>query len=261
MIDTQYETLLAYVLGIGIRKEDRTGTGAFSTFGQQLRYNLRNSFPLITTRAIRFDRVADELLWFISGSTNVNDLPTRTQPWWRPWANESGDLGPIYGAQWRNAGGVDQLANVIKSIKRDPDSRRHVVSAWNVSDLTDMALPPCHALFQFYVSAGALSCQVYQRSADMFLGVPANIASYALLTHMMARECKLGVGELIWVGGDCHVYSNQIDQVDEQLKRDIREFPQLHINPGGQGFFSHRADDFTLTGYYPHPHIPAPIAV
>ncbi len=265
-MDSQYETLMAQILGAGTRKKDRTGTGVFSMFGAQLRYDLRRAFPLITTRRIKFQCVVDELLWFISGSTNVNDLPKRTQPWWKPWARPSGELGPIYGKQWRdinlpNGVHIDQLADVVESIKTDPDSRRLVVSAWNASEIDNMALPPCHAMFQFYVADGELSCQLYQRSADMFLGVPANIASYSLLTHIVARECGLRVGDFIWSGGDCHIYANHIDQVEEQLARQPRDFPTLCILDRGQDMFEHVAEDFILFGYDPHPHISAPLAV
>lgn len=266
MIDGQYEYLLYKIHHFGTTKTDRTGTGTKSIFGAQLRYNLRDGFPLITSRRIKFECVVDELLWFLSGSTNVNDLPERTQPWWRPWAKVNGDLGPIYGQQWRDWEAlyayVDQIKEVISEIKRNPDSRRLIVSAWNVGELHLMALPPCHVLFQFYVADGKLSCQLYQRSADMFLGVPANIASYSLLTHMIARECDLAVGEFIWTGGDCHVYRNHAEQVEEQLSRNVRPFPTLVFTPAERsGIFSYEADDIGVLGYDPHPHIAAKVAV
>ena len=266
MTHESYEDLLYDVRYCGNPKTDRTDTGTNSLFGAQLCYDLRKGFPLITTKFVSFKLVAAELLWILSGSTNVKDLQAMGCHIWDEWAREDGSLGPVYGSQWRSwrsADGttIDQLANVIESIKRDPDGRRHIVSAWNVGELHEMALPPCHAFFQFYVSDGKLSCQLYQRSADMFLGVPFNIASYALLTHIIAQQCDLDVGEFIWTGGDCHVYTNHFAQVDEQLAREPRAFPTLVVASNAADIDGYRLDEFTVIGYDPHPAIKASVAV
>lgn len=265
-INTEYEFMLDNVLNYGAVKSDRTGTGTTSLFVVNGRFDLSQSFPLITTKKVFFKGVVEELLWILSGSTNNNDLLARGTKIWNEWAREDGSLGPIYGEQWRSWKGADgrvhdQIANVIETIKRDPDSRRLVVSAWNVGDLDKMALSPCHALFQFYVVDGRLSCSLYQRSADMFLGVPFNIASYSLLTHMIAQQCDLDVGEFIWVGGDCHIYSNHYDQVREQLSRVPRSHPQLKILRKPDSIDGYKFEDFEIVGYDPHPAISAPVAV
>ncbi len=267
MIDTQYEDMLRHTLENGKVKGDRTGTGTISAFGDQLRYNLADGFPLITTKKVPFRLVAAELLWFLSGETNIQPLLDQNVHIWDQWSDEHGELGPVYGKQWRSwergygdGTTVDQIAWVINEIKTNPDSRRLLVSAWNVGELEKMALMPCHTHFQFDVTHGRLSCQVYQRSGDLFLGVPFNIASYALLTHMVAQVTGLQVGDLIWTGGDCHIYSNHVDQVTEQLSRDVRPFPTLVIghSPTIDDF---TLDDFALVGYAPHPAIKAPVAV
>ena len=264
-IDTQYEDLLRRVLETGTPKEDRTGTGTVSTFGERLRYDLGAGFPLITTKRVHFKSVAYELLWFLRGDSNVGWLRDHGVSIWDEWASPEGELGPVYGVQWRSwptpdGGSIDQLARVLETLREDPDSRRMIVSAWNVAALPEMALAPCHAFFQFYVAGGRLSCQLYQRSADLFLGVPFNIASYALLTRMVADQVGLAPGEFIWVGGDCHVYRNHVDQVREQLSRAVRPFPQLEISPA-PSLFGHTYEDFVLHGYQPHPAIKAPVAV
>ena len=263
----QYEDTLATVLEMGHERSDRTGVGTIGLFGLRMEFDLRQGFPLITTKKVHFKSVVAELLWFLSGSTNVRDLQALGCTIWDSWADtETGDLGPVYGHQWRSWPGrngetVDQITNVVEQIKRDPYGRRHVVSAWNPADIPDMALPPCHCLFQFYVQDGLLSCQLYQRSADLFLGVPFNIASYALLTHMVAAQCGLGVGEFIWVGGDCHIYLNHVDQVEEQLRREPRPFPTLHLNQDVKSVFDYTMDDVVVVGYDPHPAIKAEVAV
>lgn len=258
----RYEDALAAVFQGGVQKTDRTGTGTYSMFGLQIRYDLSKGFPLITTKKVHFKSVVAELLWFLSGSTNVKDLQALGCTIWDEWADESGDLGPVYGKQWRDFGGVDQISALIEGLRSNPHGRRHIVSAWNVAEIAKMALPPCHALFQFDVTDGRLSCQVYQRSADMFLGVPFNLASYALLTHMVAAQCELAVGDLIWTGGDCHIYSNHVHQVAEQLNRQVRGLPDLHFTRNIPGtIFDHVPDDFRLIGYDPHPAIKAPVAV
>ena len=264
-IPAPYEDLLARVLNEGVRKGDRTGTGTLSVFGAQLRYNLAESFPLITTKKVFTRGVIEELLWFLRGDTNAHNLAAKGVHIWDAWAGEDGELGPIYGSQWRSwptpdGTHVDQILQALETIKTDPDSRRNIVSAWNVSELDNMALPPCHLLFQLYVSEGKLSLQVYQRSADLFLGVPFNIASYALLTHMFAQQAGLEVGELVWTGGDCHIYINHLDQVLVQLARAPRDYPQLHLRPASD-LFSYTPEDIRIVGYRPHPALPAPVAV
>ncbi|GAA4970034.1 thymidylate synthase [Actinoplanes utahensis] len=263
-VDTQYEDLLRRVLESGTPKSDRTGTGTLSLFGERLRYDLSQGFPLITTKRVHFKSLAVELLWFLRGDTNVRWLQERGVTIWDEWASASGDLGPVYGKQWRSwptsRGDVDQLAEVLETLRTDPDSRRMIVSAWNVSDIPDMALAPCHALFQFHVADGRLSCQLYQRSADLFLGVPFNIASYALLTHLVAAHTGLTPGDFIWVGGDVHIYNNHIEQVREQLTREPYPFPGLEIAPR-PSLFEHEFEDFTLVDYRHHPLIKAPVAV
>ena len=265
-IDKTYENFLRHIRDNGVAKMDRTGTGTISTFGHQMRFNLQKGFPLITTKKVHFKSVLAELLWFLSGSTNVKDLQALGCTIWDEWADENGDLGPIYGHQWTNwttddGGSIDQITVVIDEIKRNRNSRRLLVSAWNVADLGKMALMPCHAFFQFYVANGCLSLQVYQRSADAFLGVPFNIASYALLVHMVAQQCNLVVGDLIWTGGDCHIYSNHFEQVGKQLLRTPREYPTLRIKRKPQSIFDYKLSDFELIGYEPHDAIPAPVAV
>ena len=264
-MDTQYEDLLRRVLETGTPKSDRTGTGTLSLFGERLRYDLAQGFPLITTKRVHFKSLAVELLWFLRGDTNVGFLHEHGVTIWDEWADADGDLGPVYGVQWRSwptpgGGEVDQLAQVIEAIRRDPDSRRHVVSAWNVADIPSMALAPCHALFQFYVADGRLSCQLYQRSADLFLGVPFNLASYALLTHMVAQQTGLAVGDLVWTGGDCHIYDNHVDQVREQLTREPYPYPTLELRPA-ESIDAYTLEHVEVVGYRHHPRIAAPIAV
>src|SRR5690625_365827 len=265
MPDTQYEELLSAVLNEGAEKSDRTGTGTRSLFGHQLRYDLSRGFPLITTKRVFFRGVVEELLWFLRGETNVRSLQDKDVHIWDEWADENGDLGPVYGAQWRSwptpdGGHIDQLERVLQQLRQTPDSRRILVSAWNVGALEEMALAPCHALFQFYVAGGKLSCQLYQRSADLFLGVPFNIASYALLTHMVAQQCDLDVGEFVWTGGDCHIYTNHVEQTRRQLARDPYEFPTLELRRA-DGLFSYTSADIGVAGYQHHPGIKAPVAV
>ncbi|SFO63657.1 thymidylate synthase [Amycolatopsis rubida] len=265
MPDTQYEDLLQHVLDTGAAKGDRTGTGTRSIFGHQLRYRLADGFPLITTKKVHFRSIAYELLWFLRGDSNVTWLREHGVTIWDEWAAPDGDLGPVYGVQWRSwptpdGGHVDQISDVLRTLRENPDSRRIIVSAWNVGDIPQMALPPCHAFFQFYVANGELSCQLYQRSADLFLGVPFNIASYALLTHMIAGQVGLRVGDFIWTGGDCHIYDNHVDQVRKQLSRDARPFPALSLKPA-ESLFEYRYEDISLEGYDPHPGIKAPVAV
>ncbi|PRY24682.1 thymidylate synthase [Pseudosporangium ferrugineum] len=265
MADTQYEELLRRVLETGVPKADRTGTGTVSLFGERLRYDLSRGFPLITTKRVHFKSVAVELLWFLRGDSNVSWLREQGVTIWDEWADDRGELGPVYGKQWRSwptpdGGHADQITDLLATLRRDPDSRRMIVSAWNVGQLSEMALAPCHAMFQFYVADGRLSCQLYQRSADMFLGVPFNIASYALLTHLIAAQVGLEPGDFIWVGGDCHVYSNHVDQVREQLSREAYEFPRLELAPA-PSLFDYRYEDLTVTGYRHHPALRAPVAV
>jgi thymidylate synthase len=264
-VDTQYEDLLRKVLTTGVPKNDRTGTGTVSLFGERLRYDLSAGFPLITTKRVHFKSLAVELLWFLRGDSNIAWLRERGVTIWDEWADEKGELGPVYGVQWRSwptpdGGHVDQISGILDTLRRDPDSRRMVVSAWNVAELPEMALAPCHAMFQFYVADGRLSCQMYQRSADMFLGVPFNIASYALLTRMMADQAGLEPGDFIWVGGDCHVYSNHVEQVREQLSREAYEFPRLEI-ARRDSLFDYDYEDFTVLDYKHHPALKAPVAV
>lgn len=267
MINRQYEDLLIDVLENGTKKGDRTGTGTLSVFGRQLRYDLANEgFPRITTKFVAMKPLKGELLWFLSGDTNIGWLKEHGISIWDEWADENGDLGPVYGYQWRSwptpsGEHIDQISKVIETIRTNPDSRRMIVSAWNVADLDEMALQPCHAMFQFYVADGKLSCQLYQRSADLFLGVPFNIASYSLLTHMVAQQCDLEVGEFVWTGGDCHIYLNHLDQVREQVSREPYPFPELELKKA-PSIFEYKMDDIAASkGYQHHPSIKAPVAV
>ncbi|WP_353432755.1 thymidylate synthase [Polynucleobacter sp. MWH-UH23A] len=262
----QYHDLMKEVLAKGVKKSDRTGTGTISVFGHQMRFNLADGFPMVTTKKLHLKSIIYELLWFLKGSTDNNWLKERGVSIWNEWAAPDGDLGPIYGYQWRswpapNGQHIDQISEVVETIKKNPDSRRIIVSAWNVADIPRMALAPCHAFFQFYVAEGKLSCQLYQRSADIFLGVPFNIASYALLTHMMAQQCNLEVGDFIWTGGDCHLYSNHLEQVNLQLSRDFFPLPKLNILRKPNSIFDYEFEDFEIVGYESHPHIKAPVAV
>ena len=266
MSERAYLDLLADVLQNGARKTDRTGTGTLSVFGRQLRFDIADRFPLLTTKKLHTKSILTELLWFLRGDTNVKWLQERGVTIWDEWADETGNLGPVYGYQWRHwrtpdGREIDQIHNLIGSLKTKPDSRRHIVSAWNPADVDKMALPPCHALFQFYVANGKLSCQMYQRSADLFLGVPFNIASYAALTLMVAQVTDLKPGEFVLTLGDAHIYLNHLDQVREQLTRSPRPFPKLKLNPAVKELLEFRYEDFTLEGYDPHPAIKAPIAV
>jgi thymidylate synthase len=263
--DTQYEDLLRRVLDTGATKDDRTGTGTFSVFAERLRYDLSNSFPLITTKSVHFRSVAYELLWFLRGEGNVRWLQEHGVTIWDEWADDKGDLGPVYGVQWRSwptpdGRHIDQMTQVLEMLRSDPNSRRMLVSAWNVAELPQMALAPCHALFQFYVADGRLSCQLYQRSADLFLGVPFNIAGYALLTRMVAAQVGLQPGEFIWVGGDCHIYRNHVEQVREQLSREVLPFPTLELAPA-PSLFDYEYEHFQLHNYRHHPAIRAAVAV
>lgn len=262
----QYHQLLQHILTNGTDRGDRTGTGTRSVFGYQMRFDLASGFPLITTKKTHLRSIIHELLWFITGETNIKYLKNNKVSIWDEWADENGDLGPVYGHQWRswssgNYESIDQIANLVYDLKNNPNSRRHIVSAWNVSDIEKMALPPCHCLFQFYVADGKLSCQLYQRSADVFLGVPFNIASYALFTMMLAQVCDLAPGEFIHTFGDAHLYSNHFEQAKLQLSRDFRPLPTMKINPKVKSVFDFKYEDFELINYNPHPHIKAPIAV
>ena len=262
----QYLNLMRHVKEHGNEKSDRTGTGTRSVFGHQMRFDLSAGFPLVTTKKLHLKSIIHELIWFLNGSTNTAYLKEHGVSIWDDWADKDGNLGPIYGYQWRNwptpdGGHIDQISQIMEQLTHTPDSRRMIVSAWNVADVPNMKLPPCHALFQFYVADGKLSCQLYQRSADIFLGVPFNIASYALLTHMMAQQAGLKVGDFIWSGGDCHLYSNHLEQVDLQLSRSPLPLPQLHIKRVPESIFSYHYDDFEILDYQFHPHIKAPVAV
>lgn len=262
----QYETFLKYVFEHGTPKSDRTGTGTRSVFGYQMRFNLEEGFPLVTTKKLHLRSIIHELLWFLQGSSNIGYLKENGVSIWDEWADENGDLGPVYGVQWRSfptpdGGHVDQIANVVEKIRSNPDSRRLIVCAWNPGQIDKMALPPCHCLFQFYVADGKLSCQLYQRSCDIFLGVPFNIASYSLLTHMVAQQCGLGLGDFVWTGGDCHIYDNHVEQVQLQLSREPRPYPKLVIHRKPDSIFDYKFEDFEIVGYDPHPHIKAPVAV
>ena len=261
-----YLDLLRHILEHGTRKADRTGTGTLSVFGWQMRFDLRQGFPLLTTKKLHVKSIIHELLWFLRGDTNVAYLREHGVTIWDEWADERGELGPVYGKQWRrweapDGRSIDQIARLVEGLKTNPDSRRHLVVAWNPAEVDQMALPPCHALFQFYVAEGRLSCQLYQRSADVFLGVPFNIASYALLTLMVAQICGYEADEFIWTGGDCHLYLNHLEQARLQLGREPRPLPKMKLNPEVTDLFAFRYEDFTLEGYDPHPHIPAPVAV
>ncbi|MDN5559074.1 MAG: thymidylate synthase [Ruaniaceae bacterium] len=265
MVNTAYEDLLRDVLANGTEKSDRTGTGTLSRFGAQLRFDLSEGFPLITTKRVHMKSIVHELLWFLRGDSNVAYLQENGVRIWNEWADDDGELGPVYGVQWRSwptpgGGHIDQIAQVLEQIRANPDSRRLIVSAWNVAQLDEMALMPCHALFQFYVADGRLSCQLYQRSADLFLGVPFNIASYALLTHMVAQQTGLGVGDFVWTGGDCHIYTNHLDAVRTQLAREAYAFPELRLTKA-PSIFEYTYDDVEVAGYQHHPTISAPIAV
>ena len=262
----QYLDLLQRVLDEGVRKSDRTGTGTISVFGHQMRFNLQDGFPCLTTKKLHLKSIIHELLWFLAGDTNIKYLNDNGVRIWDEWADENGDLGHVYGYQWRSwktpdGQTIDQISNLVKSLKENPDSRRHIVSAWNVADIDNMALPPCHALFQFYVADGKLSCQLYQRSADLFLGVPFNIASYALLTMMLAQVCGYQYGEFIHTFGDAHIYLNHLEQVHTQLERTPRPLPKMKINPNVKDIFSFKYKDFELVDYNPYPHIKAEVSV
>ncbi|QNN56156.1 thymidylate synthase [Diaphorobacter ruginosibacter] len=265
-VRSQYEDFLRHVFDTGVAKTDRTGTGTRSVFGHQMRFDLSEGFPLVTTKKVHLKSIILELLWFLRGDSNVKWLQERGCTIWDEWAREDGDLGPVYGVQWRSwptpdGGHIDQIAEVVKQLKTNPDSRRIIVSAWNVADLSKMALMPCHAFFQFYVADGKLSCQLYQRSADIFLGVPFNIASYALLTHMLAQQCDLEVGDFVWTGGDCHIYNNHFEQVQTQLARTPFAYPTLNIKRRPDSIFDYEYEDFEVIGYEHHPAIKAPVAV
>lgn len=262
----QYHELMQRVLSEGVKKEDRTGTGTLSVFGHQMRFNLEEGFPLVTTKKCHMKSIVHELLWFLMGDSNIKYLKENGVSIWDSWADENGNLGPVYGVQWRSWKGhngetIDQIKNLITMIKKNPDSRRLIVNAWNVADVDKMALPPCHTMFQFYVANNKLSCQLYQRSADIFLGVPFNIASYALLTMMVAQVCDLGLGDFIHTSGDAHLYVNHLEQTQEQLKRVPFTLPQMKINPNVKDIFGFKFEDFELVNYQAHPHIKAPVAV
>ncbi|MCZ4327727.1 thymidylate synthase [Brachybacterium paraconglomeratum] len=265
-IPTPYEDLLREVLETGHAKGDRTGTGTRSLFGKQIRYDLSQGFPLVTTKRVHTRSIIVELLWFLRGETNIGYLHEHDVTIWDEWADENGDLGPVYGAQWRSwptpdGGVIDQITDVVEQIRSNPDSRRLIVSAWNPADIPQMALAPCHALFQFEVHDGKLSCQLYQRSADLFLGVPFNIASYALLTHMVAQQTDLEVGDFVWTGGDCHIYDNHVEQVERQLSREPYPYPELRLNRRPDSILEYEPEDIEIVGYQHHPGIKAPVAV
>ncbi len=262
----QYLDLMKLVLNEGVQKGDRTGTGTQSIFAHQMRFNLQHGFPLVTTKKLHLRSIIHELLWFLKGDTNINYLAENNVRIWDEWADENGDLGPVYGAQWRSwpsASGkhIDQFAELMQQIKTNPNSRRLIISAWNVAEIENMALPPCHLLFQFYVADGKLSCQLYQRSCDLFLGVPFNIASYALLTHMVAQQANLELGDFIWTGGDVHLYSNHIEQANTQIQRQPLALPKLIINRKPESVFDYRFEDFEITDYQSHPHIKGAVAI
>lgn len=264
-VNTEFEDLLRLVLETGTSKSDRTGTGTRSVFGHQMRFDLSQGFPLVTTKRVHMKSIVGELLWFLRGDSNVRWLQDNGVRIWNEWADDDGELGPVYGVQWRSwptpgGGHIDQITQVLETLRSDPDSRRIIVSAWNVAELDKMALAPCHAFFQFYVADGKLSCQLYQRSADLFLGVPFNLASYALLTHMVAQQVGLEVGDFIWTGGDCHIYDNHVEQVTEQLSREPYAFPKLALRKAAS-LFDYTFDDVVIEGYEHHPAIKAPIAV
>ena len=261
-----YLDMMRLVRDTGTRKEDRTGTGTLSIFGHQMRFDLSKGFPLVTTKKLHVRSIIHELLWFLSGDSNIRYLKENGVSIWDDWADEDGDLGPIYGVQWRSwptpdGGSIDQISQIMQQLRETPDSRRIILSAWNVAEIDNMALPPCHCLFQFYVAEGKLSCQLYQRSCDIFLGVPFNIASYSLLTHMLAQQADLGVGDFIWTGGDCHLYLNHIEQADEQLRREPLPLPRLAIKRRPDSMFDYRFEDFEILNYESHPHIKAAVAV
>jgi len=262
----QYLDLMRHVRNNGTFKEDRTGTGTLSVFGYQMRFDLSEGFPLVTTKKLHLRSIIHELLWFLMGDSNIGYLKDNGVSIWNEWADENGDLGPVYGVQWRNwptpdGGSVDQIKQILTQLRESPDSRRIILSAWNVADIQNMALPPCHCLFQFYVAEGKLSCQLYQRSCDIFLGVPFNIASYALLTHMLAQQAELDVGDFVWTGGDCHLYSNHLEQADEQLSRELLSLPKLLIKRKPDSIFEYQFEDFEILNYVSHPHIKAKVAV
>ena len=262
----QYLDMMRLVRETGARKEDRTGTGTLSVFGHQMRFDLGDGFPLVTTKKLHTRSIIHELLWFLSGDSNIRYLKENGVSIWDEWADENGDLGPVYGVQWRSwpapdGRRIDQVAQIMRQLKETPDSRRIILSAWNVAEIDNMALPPCHCLFQFYVADGKLSCQLYQRSCDIFLGVPFNIASYALLTHMLAQQADLDVGDFIWTGGDCHLYLNHLEQADLQLSREPLPLPKLVIRRRPDSIFDYRFEDFDILDYESHPHIKAPVAV
>ena len=262
----QYLDMMRLVRDTGARKEDRTGTGTLSVFGHQMRFDLSRGFPLVTTKKLHLRSIIHELLWFLSGDSNIRYLKENGVSIWDEWADENGDLGPVYGVQWRSwptpdGRKVDQIAQIMQQLRETPDSRRIILSAWNVAEIDNMALPPCHCLFQFYVADGKLSCQLYQRSCDIFLGVPFNIASYALLTHMLAQQADLNVGDFVWTGGDCHLYLNHLEQADEQLAREPLPLPTLAIKRHPQSIFDYTFEDFEILNYEAHPHIKAAVAV
>jgi len=262
----QYLDMMRLVRDTGTRKDDRTGTGTLSVFGHQMRFDLSEGFPLVTTKKLHLRSIIHELLWFLSGDSNIRYLKENGVSIWDEWADENGDLGPVYGVQWRrwptpDGRHIDQVSQIMQQLRETPDSRRMILSAWNVAEIDNMALPPCHCLFQFFVADGKLSCQLYQRSCDIFLGVPFNIASYALLTHMMAQQADLDVGDFIWTGGDCHLYLNHLEQADEQLSRELLPLPTLVIKRRPASLFDYRFEDFEIRNYESHPHIKAPVAV